>query len=502
MSDLRLKIPMPGLASVPRNRTLFGIWCLIAFGTVGLAVALEDLRLLAIIPAALGALMAAVNFRAVYFVMWACIPISTELEFSGGLAMDFPVEILLMSLTGIGILWFAQRLGTISLDMILHPISLFLILHFGWILCSTITSSDHILSVKFLLAKIWYIIPFFCLSFLVLRNEKNVRTWFLCLLLPLVLTIIFIIGRHALEGFSFESVNSILKPFYRNHVDYGLILGVSFPFIALLSFRWFPRYIAIGLTGLILVAIYLTYTRTAYIGLLVAAGGLLILRWKLVKYALLVATIGIAAIVATLSQNNRYIDFAPDYYKTITHQDFGNLLEATYKLQDISTMERFYRWIAAFYMTSEKPLLGFGANNFVGFYKSYTDEHFVTYVSDNPEQSGVHNYFLMTAVEQGIPGLIIFVLLLFIAVMRAEWLYHRLKPGFNKTLLSAVIGSLFFILFALLLNDMIETDKVGSFFFLCLALLVIIERNAKSADEWIGSSPSTPATNRASVHGR
>jgi hypothetical protein len=66
-----------------------------------------------------------------------------------------------------------------------------------------------------------------------------------------------------------------------------------------------------------------------------------------------------------------------------------------------------------------------------------------------------------------------------IALLRAEWLYHRLKPGFHRDLLIAVIGSLFFILFALLLNDMIETDKVGPFFFLNLAFLAIIERNAK-----------------------
>jgi O-antigen ligase len=181
----------------------------------------------------------------------------------------------------------------------------------------------------------------------------------------------------------------------------------------------------------------------------------------------------------SLAKDNKYIDFAPNYESAISHDKFGNLLEATYQLEDVSTVERLYRWIAAFYMVREKPLVGFGPNNFVDFYKSYSDRHYLTYVSDNPENSGVHNYFLMTAVEQGIPGLIIFLALLFITLLRAEWLYHRLYPGFNRKLLVAVIGSLFFILFALLLNDMIETDKVGSFFFLNLALIVIIERNAR-----------------------
>jgi O-antigen ligase len=200
----------------------------------------------------------------------------------------------------------------------------------------------------------------------------------------------------------------------------------------------------------------------------------------MIRYVLIGAVVVVVLLGASLAKNNRYIDFAPDYYKTITHYSFDNLLEATYRFEDVSTMERFYRWVAAFYMVKEKPLLGFGPNNFVSFYTPYADQHFVTYVSDNPEQSGVHNYFLMTAVEQGIPGLIILLVLLFMSLLRAEWLYHRLKEGFYRKLLSGVIGSLAFILFALLLNDMIETDKVGSFFFFNLALIVIIERNARN----------------------
>jgi O-antigen ligase len=138
-------------------------------------------------------------------------------------------------------------------------------------------------------------------------------------------------------------------------------------------------------------------------------------------------------------------------------------------------MERVYRWVAGFYMIRERPIVGFGPGSFYESYMPYTDKHFVTYVSDNPERSGMHNYFLMTATDQGIPGLIIFSSLLIVGLLKAEWLYHRLDDEYARNVIVASTGTLCFIIFVLLLNDMIETDKVGTFFFFCLAMIVSIE---------------------------
>ena len=69
-------------------------------------------------------------------------------------------------------------------------------------------------------------------------------------------------------------------------------------------------------------------------------------------------------------------------------------------------MERLYRWVAGTRMTADKSILGFGPGNFYDYYKPFTlGTQFTTYVSENRDRSTVHNYLLMTAVEQGIPGL-------------------------------------------------------------------------------------------------
>ena len=142
-------------------------------------------------------------------------------------------------------------------------------------------------------------------------------------------------------------------------------------------------------------------------------------------------------------------------------------------------MERIYRWIAAILMANERPITGFGPNGFVPNYKNYTVFIFETWISENEEHSGVHNYFLMTLVEQGIFGLLIFVAILFSFFIFGEKLYHNTKYKEQKTTIKAIMLSMVAIVVSLIFSDMIEVDKTGSFFFINLALIVLVSRNFK-----------------------
>ncbi|MFT5382853.1 MAG: O-antigen ligase, partial [Saprospiraceae bacterium] len=169
-----------------------------------------------------------------------------------------------------------------------------------------------------------------------------------------------------------------------------------------------------------------------------------------------------------------------DYKNTIVHSKFDNLVEATINGEDVSTMERFYRWIAGFRMAAEKPITGFGPGNFYNFYKSYTVSSFETYVSDNPEKSGIHSYFLLMMVEQGFVGMIIFIALSFYALIKGEQVYHESRRITRKGIVMGAILSLVVINAFLLINDMIETDKMGTFFFMNLALIINMDIANKS----------------------
>jgi O-antigen ligase len=144
-------------------------------------------------------------------------------------------------------------------------------------------------------------------------------------------------------------------------------------------------------------------------------------------------------------------------------------------MEDISTMERLYRWVAGAHMTRSHPLVGFGPGNFYNFYKSYTISNFKTYVSDNPERSSVHCYYLLLIIEQGYPGLLLFLLLLFGAMIYGERIYHSTNNYMDKRLVMASCLSIIVVATLILINDMIETDKVGSFFFMAIATIVNVD---------------------------
>jgi O-antigen ligase len=175
-------------------------------------------------------------------------------------------------------------------------------------------------------------------------------------------------------------------------------------------------------------------------------------------------------------QEDRYLAYAPDFKTTIYHKDFGEHLSATYRLKDVSTAERFYRWIAGIRMIRDNALTGYGPNSFYYNYKSYAVPAYKTWVSNNPDRSTVHNYFLLIAIEQGLPGLLIFLALVGAMLYYVERLYKNSSDTMARTI-SATIGVVLVMIIVLnFLSDLIETDKVGSIFFLCLSAIIIYDR--------------------------
>ena len=267
-------------------------------------------------------------------------------------------------------------------------------------------------------------------------------------------------------------------PFFRNHVNYASMIAIWLPFVWL-AWTWnrkkpFMQWITVLIGAALLTGLIFSYTRSAWLALVAAVAATLLVRWKLIRHAVVLAIIGLLVGVVYMRMQNRYIEYAPNYDTTIYHENLNAHLSSTYKLEDISSAERVYRWVAGFKMWEANPLVGYGPGNFYNFYKSYTVNAFETYVSDNPEKSTVHNYFLLLLVEQGLIGLAIFILLTFAIFLHAEKLYHRIPGQQDRRWVMAIVMSLTATYVVNMLSDLIETDKVGSIYFINVAMLMVL----------------------------
>lgn len=462
-----------------QQQLLFNAFAVVLLFSLFLGIATE-LYFLAGLPVALMvAYIAVVDFKKLFFLLLFFIPLSTEVNLPGGFGTDLPTEPLMAGLMGIYLLYVLRNGKEMSSNFVRHPMSLLLLLHVGWIFATTLTSDLFFVSFKYSLAKTWYVVVFYFMAGSLLKTEKDIKTVFWVIFIPLTFTIFVTLIRHSAYGFSFEKVHKVLWPFHRNHVNYAAMLALFFPFIWL-GIQWYPkghwkRIVLMVALPIYLVGIYLSFTRAAYAAILIALGFYYIVRLHLVK-PMVVLTIAVAiGFVAYMVNNNTYLDYAPNFERTITHTSFDNLVEATFEMEDLSTMERVYRWVAGGHMTNDHPWMGFGPGNFVNFYKSYTVTDFKTYVSRNEDLSGVHSYYLMTLIEQGIFGMIIFLVLSFYMLIKGEVIYHQTTNLDRRRILLMALLCIVVIDAFLIINDLIETDKIGPFFFISMAVMVNVD---------------------------
>jgi O-antigen ligase len=416
----------------------------------------------------------------IYFLLLFTIPLSTEYQFNSSLGTDLPDEALMWLLSPILFFMLSRNIKLLQC-LLSNRILVLIIISLCWSLVTVLFSEVPWLSLKFLLAKVWYIIPFVLGTLLFLREKKDQWMAGNIMLLAMLFTVTVILARHGMEGFSFETINDVTSPFFRNHVNYGALLVCMIPVAWAMyraGYKFWIAGVAIFLTGLLF-----SYSRGAWIALGFALMVVYFMRMRKLQWLIGFAALVIIGVSAWFLQDNRFLQYRPLYEKTIYHASFDEHMAATYKMQDMSTIERFYRWIAAAKMAKENWFTGSGPNSFYPLYKSYTASDFRTYVSDNRERSTVHNYFLLLLTEQGVPGLLIFIALFVSMLLSAQQIYHRSADQYIRGLMLMIGAILGMIVVLIFLSDLVETDKIGSVFYLCAGLIIVSQRVGESVSQ-------------------
>jgi O-antigen ligase len=299
--------------------------------------------------------------------------------------MDVPSEPLLLAL--LACVPLALLLGPGSLWQLAprewrHPLLLLPFALLLWAGFDTYFSVDKVKSVKYLLAKCWYLVPFLLGTLLVVRRPADVWRLAACYVGGTAASLLWVLPRHASIGFSFGQVNWALQPFYRNHVIYATTLALLLPFagglVAGAGTRG-RRWLWLGASGLLLFGLLLSYTRASWLAVPVAGLYYVVMRLRLTRVLLLAVALATAGVVTYFVHNENYIRYRPDYRHTTWHgNSFSAHLQSTYRLQDVSGMERVYRWVAAAHMVAARPWTGSGPSTFFPEYKRFTVTSFRT----------------------------------------------------------------------------------------------------------------------------
>lgn len=420
------------------------------------------------------------DVRFAFYALMFSLPLSFQfLE-----KYDFPDEPLMILNSGFFLFFCLFNYRKIKLKaLLLNPLFIAVMLSVIWLIVTVILSKNSLLSAKFLLKKIWYIIPFFLWPIIFFQEKKVVIRSYQLLFSSLFVIVIVVLIRFSAVGFAFDRVHDPIQPFFQNHVMYGSMVSVMLPFVVAafslsrkLSVQWLISLVAIML---FLAGVYYSYSRAAWVAVLFAGATYFAIRMKIMHWVILLFYAVVFALVFWLAKQNTYLSYKPKFEKTIMHESIEDHIIATIQGTDISSAERYYRWIAALRMSTENPVFGVGPNNFYDFYKPYTITSFRTWVSRNPERSTTHNYFLFMLVEQGIPALLLYAILIFVLFFYGQKVLYRQNNRFSKAVVMSSLCCIAAVFINNFFSELLETDKIGSLFYLSIAAILALDYRSK-----------------------
>ena len=145
-------------------------------------------------------------------------------------------------------------------------------------------------------------------------------------------------------------------------------------------------------------------------------------------------------------------------------------------LQTAYSEYRLIPWKNGLYMAMEKPLHGFGAGNFKVFYPQFNHKAVIDPAFDIGKIVGkVHNDYIQTAVELGLPGIVLFTMLPVYGLI-AAWRLRSARPGSVdfKPLVTGLSGGLVAFMVVAFFSFPMERSMPPLLLFTYLGILVVL----------------------------
>ena len=392
------------------------------------------------------------------------VPLSVNLKaLEAGLAISLPAEPLLM---GILVLFVAKMLydGKFDRRISRHPIAIVIYCMFAWMLVTTITSEMPVVSIKFMLSRLWFVVPAFFLCTILFKDPKNIHKFIWLYIAALCIVCVYTIIHHAQFGFDGDSAHWVMTPFYNDHTAYGAALAIYL--ILALTYVFLPgmkkgrKFIIIGVVLLLGVALMLSNCRAAWLSVIAALAVLICVLLK-IKFRW-IATVVVVLVGLFFAFQNQIIDALEKNNQDASGDLVENVQSITNISTDASNLERINRWQSAFRLFSERPVFGWGPGTYQFVYAPYQMSKEKTIISTNAGDGGnAHSEYFGPLAEQGILGSLLVLTLVIVTVYCGLRTYKRCKNRQVKTLvLGATLAFISYFVHGFL-NNFMDTDKLA-----------------------------------------
>jgi len=369
------------------------------------------------------------------------------------------------------------------------PLIWAVLIYLLWLVLSAITSSHPLVSFKFILARLWFIVPilFFGTYFFQKRNNRIVFIWLF--IVATVLVIIYTLIHHSFYGFGEKEGHWVMSPFFKDHTIYGAIVALILPLaVGLYLYKKHNPLVQatlIGLIILILVGIVLSYTRAAWLSVLGSIAIAFVLYYK-ISWKPIAALASVALVVVLIRWDQIQMELERNKYEHTTESFDERLQSAANISTDASNLERINRWSCALAMFKERPIMGYGPGTYAFEYAPFQRPENLTIISTNfGDMGNAHSEYLGALAETGLIGMLSFIGIVAALFYTGITLYHRL-PKENKEdrvlVLSTIMALSTYFIHAFL-NNYLDTDKAAvPIWAICAMWLVYEKELALTAD--------------------
>lgn len=478
---------MQALRHIGSNRVFYLLAAL--YIAIGTWMSFREFYLWAAFPLVLLALYVAFTRLDLFLLTTvALVPLSTplsEIVKVKSIDLYLPTEPML-ALILLLVIFKAIRGQELDRKLLRHPVSVAIYINLAWMIITTITSTMPWVSVKFLVARLWFLAAFYFLAAQLFRKFSNIERYTWLYIGGFAIVIIFAtIHLNHYGLLNKDAAHWVVRPFYKDHTSYGAIVAMLLPFLAGAAHdaKRSPqtRFLVWMLLLVFMAALVFSYSRAAWVSVLGAIGLWAIIRLRIHYLWLLGALAALALllfayrvqIMLELEQNKQdSSDYLTEHVRSISNV-------AT----DASNLERINRWKSALRMFAEKPLFGWGPGTYMFQYAPFQMSYDKTIISTNAGTMGnAHSEYLGPLSETGLPGALSFLCILGLVVYTAVRRYYKLEDKHERTLLlSALLGLSTYYVHGVL-NNFLDTDKASALFWGFTAIIVAIDLRHRDSD--------------------